>query len=45
MLNKPAATPLTVAPGAVARYDDFIVTHILQTYQIHYVVCAYTISF
>ncbi|KAH6842311.1 hypothetical protein B0I37DRAFT_392924 [Chaetomium sp. MPI-CAGE-AT-0009] len=27
----PALTPLTKAPGARARYDDFIVTHIDQT--------------
>ncbi|KAF8966549.1 hypothetical protein BDZ97DRAFT_1756424 [Flammula alnicola] len=26
-----------VAPGLVARYDDFITTHILQTFSIHYV--------
>ncbi|KAF5311053.1 hypothetical protein D9619_008149 [Psilocybe cf. subviscida] len=37
ILAKPAITPSKVAPGAVARYDDFIVTHILQTYSIHYV--------
>jgi len=39
ILTKPPITPLDVAPGVGARYDDFIATHIQQTFSIHYVVC------
>ncbi|KDR80002.1 hypothetical protein GALMADRAFT_222927 [Galerina marginata CBS 339.88] len=37
ILRKPAITPKSVSPGAVARFDDFITTHIIQTFSIHYV--------
>jgi tyrosinase len=33
--SKPALTPSAVAPGAKSRYDDFVVTHVLQTYSVH----------
>ena len=32
---KPAKTPAAIASGARSRFDDFIVTHILQTMSIH----------
>ncbi|KAK3994269.1 putative tyrosinase [Cladorrhinum sp. PSN332] len=32
----PARTPATVAPGAKSRFDDFVVTHIQQTLDLHY---------
>ncbi|GFF29867.1 tyrosinase [Aspergillus udagawae] len=32
----PARTPSSVAAGAKTRYDDFVVTHIQQTLNIHY---------
>ncbi|GAB7328380.1 hypothetical protein MBLNU13_g00362t2 [Cladosporium sp. NU13] len=32
----PPRTPANVSAGARSRYDDFIVTHIQQTLQIHY---------
>lgn len=32
---KPPITPSSFAPGARSRYDDFIVTHINQTFSIH----------
>jgi tyrosinase len=35
----PARTPSSVAAGAKTRYDDFVVTHIQQTLNIHYTVC------
>lgn len=38
--QKPARTPSHLAPGARTRYDDFVATHINQTLQIHYTVCA-----
>ncbi|KAL1970846.1 hypothetical protein VTN77DRAFT_2680 [Rasamsonia byssochlamydoides] len=34
--SKPSITPFELAPGAKTRYDDFIVTHINQTLEIHY---------
>ncbi|KAB5578897.1 hypothetical protein GE09DRAFT_563609 [Coniochaeta sp. 2T2.1] len=34
--SKPPRTPASVAPGAKSRFDDFIVTHIQQTLNIHY---------
>ncbi|KAL2165018.1 hypothetical protein VTH06DRAFT_314 [Thermothelomyces fergusii] len=34
--SKPARTPASVAPGARSRFDDFVVTHIQQTLDIHY---------
>ncbi|KAK4182224.1 putative tyrosinase [Podospora australis] len=34
--SKPARTPASVAPGAKSRFDDFVVTHIQQTLNIHY---------
>lgn len=33
--KKPARTPKEIAPGARSRYDDFVVTHILQTMSVH----------
>jgi tyrosinase len=33
--SKPALTPAGVAPGAKSRFDDFVVTHVLQTYSVH----------
>ncbi|KAI4674983.1 uncharacterized protein J4E88_007886 [Alternaria novae-zelandiae] len=33
--KKPAKTPAAIASGAKSRFDDFIVTHILQTMSIH----------
>src|SRR3954468_13188587 len=33
--SKPALTPSAVASGARSRYDDFVVTHVLQTYSVH----------
>ncbi|EGF98756.1 uncharacterized protein MELLADRAFT_40700 [Melampsora larici-populina 98AG31] len=33
--SKPSITPNQIAPGAKSRYDDFIVTHINQTFTIH----------
>ncbi|KAA8625557.1 tyrosinase central domain protein [Pyrenophora tritici-repentis] len=33
--SKPALTPAAVASGAKSRFDDFVVTHIVQTYQVH----------
>ncbi|KAF1837597.1 Di-copper centre-containing protein [Decorospora gaudefroyi] len=33
--SKPALTPAAVASGAKSRYDDFVVTHVLQTYSVH----------
>ncbi|KAF2036232.1 Di-copper centre-containing protein [Setomelanomma holmii] len=35
LAKKPARTPAAVAAGARSRYDDFVVTHILQTMSIH----------
>ncbi|KAI4912816.1 hypothetical protein J4E90_006222 [Alternaria incomplexa] len=33
--SKPGLTPASVAPGARSRFDDFVVTHVKQTYSIH----------
>ncbi|KAI4660374.1 uncharacterized protein J4E78_005077 [Alternaria triticimaculans] len=33
--SKPSLTPASVAPGARSRFDDFVVTHVLQTYSVH----------
>ncbi|KAF2130944.1 Di-copper centre-containing protein [Dothidotthia symphoricarpi CBS 119687] len=33
--SKPAKTPSAIASGAKNRYDDFVVTHIIQTYEVH----------
>lgn len=33
--NKPALTPASIAAGARSRYDDFIVTHVQQTFWVH----------
>ncbi|KAJ4300006.1 hypothetical protein N0V90_005254 [Kalmusia sp. IMI 367209] len=33
--SKPSKTPLSLAPGAKTRYDDFVATHINQTLTIH----------
>ena len=33
--SKPALTPASVASGARSRFDDFVVTHVLQTYSVH----------
>ncbi|KAE9372312.1 Di-copper centre-containing protein [Stipitochalara longipes BDJ] len=35
LFNSPSKLPAGVAPGAKNRYDDFIVTHITQTLNIH----------
>ncbi|KAF9002882.1 hypothetical protein BDQ17DRAFT_1390574 [Cyathus striatus] len=37
ILTKSPTTPLNEAPGVGSRFDDFIATHIQQTYSIHYV--------
>jgi tyrosinase len=37
--NKAAKTPAAISSGAKSRYDDFIVTQILQTMSIHGTVC------
>jgi tyrosinase len=37
--KKRAKTPAAIASGAKSRFDDFIVTHILQTTSIHGTVC------
>ena len=41
ILKKPAITPKDVAPGAVSRYDDLIVTHVLQFFDIHFTVSGH----
>lgn len=33
--KKPAKTPAAISSGARSRYDDFVVTHILQSLMIH----------
>ena len=33
--EKPALTPSAVAAGAKSRFDDFVVTHVIQTYWVH----------
>jgi hypothetical protein len=33
--EKPALTPSSVAAGAKSRFDDFVVTHVKQTYWVH----------
>lgn len=35
LMDKPAKTPSDLAPGAKTRYDDWVVTHINQTLNIH----------
>ncbi|KAF9698144.1 hypothetical protein EKO04_003883 [Ascochyta lentis] len=35
LAKKPAKTPAAIAAGAKTRYDDFVVTHIIQTLNIH----------
>jgi len=40
LFNSPSKLPAGVAPGAKNRYDDFVVTHILQTLTIHMTVRA-----
>ncbi|KAH9865134.1 hypothetical protein IAQ61_009081 [Plenodomus lingam] len=35
LAKRPARTPAAIAAGARSRYDDFVVTHILQTMTIH----------
>ncbi|KAK1623769.1 hypothetical protein BDP81DRAFT_399120 [Colletotrichum phormii] len=34
--SKPALTPSDIIPGAKTRFDDFVATHINQTFTIHY---------
>ncbi|KAI3543480.1 hypothetical protein CSPX01_06136 [Colletotrichum filicis] len=34
--SKPALTPSDIVPGAKTRFDDFVATHINQTFTIHY---------
>ncbi|KAF4782862.1 hypothetical protein HER10_EVM0003814 [Colletotrichum scovillei] len=34
--SKPALTPSDIVPGAKSRFDDFVATHINQTFTIHY---------
>ncbi|KAK8006936.1 hypothetical protein PG989_000926 [Apiospora arundinis] len=36
MMDAPAKTPASVSPGAKNRFDDFVVTHIQQTFTAHY---------
>ncbi|KAF9036288.1 hypothetical protein BJ165DRAFT_1417209 [Panaeolus papilionaceus] len=36
-LTKPGITPPEIAPGAVSRYDDLVVTHNTQAMSIHFV--------
>lgn len=33
--EKPALTPSSIAAGAKSRFDDFVVTHVQQTYWVH----------
>ena len=33
--KKPALTPASVSAGARSRFDDFVVTHVIQTYWVH----------
>jgi len=33
--TKPALTPSAVAAGARSRFDDFVVTHVIQTFSVH----------
>lgn len=33
--SRPSRTPRELAPGALTRFDDFVVTHINQTLGIH----------
>jgi hypothetical protein len=33
--SKPALTPAAISSGARSRYDDFVVTHVQQTYAVH----------
>jgi tyrosinase len=35
LMDLPAKTPSSLAPGAKSRYDDWVVTHINQTLTIH----------
>lgn len=35
LMEKPSIIPSGLAPGALNRYDDFIATHINQTYEVH----------
>lgn len=35
LMQLPAKTPSTLAPGAKTRYDDWVVAHINQTLKIH----------
>ncbi|CCF45515.1 tyrosinase central domain-containing protein, partial [Colletotrichum higginsianum] len=34
--SRPARTPSSEAPGARSRFDDFVATHINQTFTVHY---------
>lgn len=38
--SKKANTPSELVPGAKSRFDDFITTHINQTYAVHQTVSA-----
>lgn len=38
----PPQTPAALAAGAKTRYDDFLATHINQTWHIHRTVCLFT---
>lgn len=33
--NAPSQTPPDIAPGARTRWDDFVVSHLLHTYDVH----------
>lgn len=33
--EKPALTPSSIAAGAKNRFDDFVVTHVQQTFWVH----------
>jgi len=33
--TKPALTDAGISAGAKSRFDDFVVTHVIQTYWVH----------
>lgn len=43
--TRPAKTPVAIAAGAKSRYDDFVVTHILQTLVTHGNACLSQATF
>lgn len=42
LMSKPSQTDPLVASGAKTRYDDFVVIHIQQTFEIHATVSTTT---